>query len=831
MQVGFKRNSFLVWAVMPAIFTVLVIWYQFGFSLGAMLEEWDVLALIQKHPAFWSSFPGQLLSDKFAARPLQTLPHFVANLISPDSFVGFHVVLMIACLLRVIGAASLGNFLFRNKAYAAAFGVLCFVFPADTQQFEFRTVHIVLAVGMMVFSSGCTIQALYAETAWKRWTSLLSAVIFSCVAVLIYEPVISLYSLTPLSILAREGFRRSFRLLLQRKLIIGAWLAGPFINSVYLFYAIVIFKSSYQVSASNGGMADAVAHNFHYLMDSGAYRIFYDAWASTWWILTEQFAHYRYAMFIGAALVGSLILLTEGSRTAISLARTARFLIAGLILLIAGYLPFMVAESHMVINQRTFIAVAPGASLIIIAFISFIFQRQNAVGAVVAAGFIFMGFVQQLYQFDRYTRDYTNIVLPYTSMLEDKTDPAKRVHLVFDRSGVGGHLNGMYFSKVANAASVRRREDDGLSILCMYGQSTSALPHSACSLKNGKWIVRSFDGVVTDYPEAEVQVITIGPAFDSSYRSHRASWKDFGTFVEAKSLFATGDPHIYQCEADSMWGYSGFCRGEGWSDGIFDHTQFQHVNYFVATARDSSLMFPLSPLNKPYVLRAAIFGGFRPDFLSQIKLTINDHEVPINVIDGQFLEAEISSSLLKAGQNEIRFLNVISPKGQTAMALSKIILAPTDSQQLLTKAAKNRAPMIRLDQWQLFNSDEIRPMLRYGFSATETKGTWTDGKSAEIAFRLPIGTKAGTFVAEAIPFFNDSHSRLDVAISINGQSASSKILTAPAKPEQLNVPFTLSDKDADGPVVVTITFNQTAKPSPQDQRDLALYFFRFKVAE
>src|ERR1700722_2677127 len=159
MQVRLNRDSFLVWAVVPAICTVIVLWYQFGFSLGAMLEEWDVLALMQQHPSLWSSFPGQLKADMFAARPLQILPHFIAREISSDSFLGFHLVLMVGCVLRIIGGAWLGNFLFRNKAYAAAFGLLCFAYPADTQQFEFRTVHIVFSLGLVVFGSACMVSA------------------------------------------------------------------------------------------------------------------------------------------------------------------------------------------------------------------------------------------------------------------------------------------------------------------------------------------------------------------------------------------------------------------------------------------------------------------------------------------------------------------------------------------------------------------------------------------------------------------------------------------------------------------------------------------------
>ncbi|MGA7814438.1 MAG: hypothetical protein WCA53_16230, partial [Caballeronia sp.] len=459
------------------------------------------MSMMQSHPSFWNSFPGQLMADKFAARPLQILPHFIARQISSDSFLGFHIVLMAGCVLRVIGGAWLGNFLFRNKAYAAAFGLLCFVYPADTQQFEFRTVHIMFSVGLMVFGSACTVSALTANTAAKRWAALVTSTICSCVAVLIYEPFITLYLIAPLALLSRDGFRSFIRLVIRRKAIVAASLIAPLANAAYLFYAIVLFKSSYQVSASGGSMTGAIVHNLHYLIDSDAYRVFYDAWVSTWWILTTQIVHYRFIVFTGIVLLLALLLLTKRASNAVPLSQTARYVLSGLILVVVGYLPFMVAESHMVINQRTFMSVAPGASLIVIAVIAQICRRSNATGIVFAAGFIFFGFVAQLYQFDKYTRDYTGIVLPYTSMLADQTDPAKQVHLVFDKTGLGGHLNGMYESKVRYAAIVRRNQNIGITELCMDESQTAQLPFSNCTLKDGNWVVRSSAGITATYPQ------------------------------------------------------------------------------------------------------------------------------------------------------------------------------------------------------------------------------------------------------------------------------------------------------------------------------------------
>ncbi|MEX3931240.1 hypothetical protein AB4Y32_05365 [Paraburkholderia phymatum] len=676
MTQWFSRKSFVAWGSLPALFTVFVIWYPFGLSLGAMLEEWDILYLIQKHPDFWNSFPGHLLSDKFAARPMQTLPHYIAHLISANSFEGFHLILMVAVLMRIMSAAAIGHYLFRNRAYAAAFGVMAFVFPADTQQFEFRTFHITVAVGMMVCSAACTIRAFEAPSAGNRWLSLVVGSVLACMAVMIYEPALTLYAIAPAVMLAREGFRPFFAQIRLNKPLSIAWIVAPLINAAYLFYAIVIYQSSYQVNASGQGMGHSVIHNLHYLIGSAAYRVFFDTWVSMFWIL-GQIAHPGYIALISAACIIGMLLLTDTQTRAVSFALVARYWVTGLLLIVAAYLPYMVAETHMRITQRTFMAGAPGASLVLIAMIAWLFQRRPFVGTVAAAVFVMLGIVAQLYQFDKYTRDYVSVVRPYTSELADRIDLSKKVHLVFDRTGFGGHLNGIYSTKVQTSPTVRLRQNAGISVMCLDSQQlSSADPFAACTLSDGKWTVRDAGQPPTSYPAAETQVITMGPGFDNTYRSVGSAWRDQGSFKISRSMFKTDDPHAYHCEADSMWGYSGYCRGEGWTDGIFDHSRFVHQNWFSAYRTDPTLIFQLTPVARPYELRLDLFGLMDDSMTVTMHVTVNDSAVSMRKIGPLTYVGTVPTSSLETGQNVIAFDGALPPGRSLGLSLVGASLTP-----------------------------------------------------------------------------------------------------------------------------------------------------------
>jgi len=639
--------------------------------MGALLEEWDLTAVINNTPHFWNSFPGNPMSAAFAARPLQIAPFFIAQVLSPNSFAGLNLVLMATCFLRVVSGISIGYFVFRNRTYAAALGMLFLMYPADTQQMAFRTLNVSSAVALMCCGTALMLRGLVGRTASRRRLMMVAAILCSVTGTLVYEPAIALYSLFPLIAVARYGATMSLIVIKRRWKLIALWVAAPLINLAYLYYAIAIYKSAYQVEAANGSMSRAIQSNAHYLVDSGGYRAFYDAWASALAILAERTASYGYIFILAVAIAAIFLAFRSGEDLPIR--RAARYVCAGLIAAIAAYLPFMVASSHLVITQRTFIGVAPGASLIVVAAIAWICRRQSRAGAIFAAFAVILGFVAQLYQFDQYARAYTGVIRPYTSMLADGIDPLKRIHLVRDSSGYGGYLMGLYASKVQYAAAIRNHRDDGLSVLCLNEAPSPILPFSQCTFDSGIWTVRSAAAAQT-FPEAVVQVIHIGKEFDRNYRSN-GKWEDLGSFSASDSIFQSVAKDRYECVADSMWGYSHYCRGEGWSDGFFSHTNFRHQNFFAAIAPQASLLFDLQPVGAAYTLAINLHEGVDDSIVHAMKISINGREIPYRV-DGLLAKASVPSEYLKAGQNEIHFDKVLTPDSPIGLMVASVELKP-----------------------------------------------------------------------------------------------------------------------------------------------------------
>jgi hypothetical protein len=578
-------------------------------------------------------------------------------------------------------------------------------------------------------------------------------------------------------------------------------------------------------------MTKSIVHNLHYLLDSAAYRVFFDAWVSAFHILTQRTVHFGYLAAVFVVFLLMFVYFAGGRFSTLRCSRLLRYVLAGLVLSIAGYLPFMVAETHMVITQRTFIAVAPGVSLIVVALIQALSRRANLVAAVLAACVVTLGMVAQLYQFDLYTRAYTSVVRPYLSQVADKSDPSRHIHLVQDSSGFAGYLNGIYFSKIVYGPGVRRGVSTDTYILCEDSEQTSMTSFSRCSLSNGTWSVTDGKGGERSFPANQVDVIEMGKSFDASYRSSSPNWRDPGNYDASQSMFmsapgATGD--AYSCVADSAWGYSDYCRGMGWSDGIFSHATFIHQTFFAATASRASLIFNLKPARMPYQLLIDLFGdnGSSP---SDLTLQINGSPLDYKVYQGRFLVATVSPALLKDGQNELVFNGALAPGRVLGLSVSSVALAPSGSKLLSAYGVDLSPAKIAANQWIGASSPEAIKMLASGFSGAEPEGRWTDGKKAVIEFDLPPGTNARTFVAEVMPFLDDRHTHVDVDVTINGAPALHKAFASPAQHEVLEVPLGPVGTNGGGSVHMTFTIKDPAKPQSADTRDLGVFLYRFKV--
>lgn len=665
-------KQFFGWACIPAVLCVIALWYQFGFTLGGMIEEWDFLWMMNAIPHFWNSFPGNPMSDQFAARPLQVLPFAMARAIDGHSFIGFHFVLMIACFLRIVAGASIGFFLFRSRTYAIALGLLFLVFPADTQQMTFRTLNISVSIGLMTLGIALALRGMVAPSKTRRTISIVLSGVTSVVAVLIYEPVITLYALPILLIFGRYGIRKTLLAGRRRKSIIGLWAIAPIINAAYLAYSLVVLKSGYQMSVSQHGMLRSIIENRRYLWKSAAYRSFYEAWTSTLDILFHQTARYGFLAIVAVGVVLVLVAVSGRARNDATVSRFTRYVVVGLLALIAGYSPFMVSEGHMNVTQRTFMAAAPGASIVVMAAIAFACRKKDVAGALVAAIFVFIGLVAQLYQFDTYTRLYVTVTRPYMSMMADMMDTKKPIHLVHDTTGIGGYFNGMYISKIRAGASDRLGVITGATALCLDSPASPLMTRASCKLENDVWTVDSIDGV-SKYAAKDVQVMEIGENFDPDYRSTHGSWNDSVSFTTAQSIFKpdTADQTSYTCHADSDWGYTRFCRGERWSNGM--HRTDDDKNYFLAIAPNPTLQFDLKPAGKTYQLSIQTLG-VDPYAAKNLNISINDTPLKWSIQRDFFIEANVPSGMLKDGLNKIKFKQAIAPGTVAGLPITKISL-------------------------------------------------------------------------------------------------------------------------------------------------------------
>jgi hypothetical protein len=665
-------KQFFGWACIPAVLCVIALWYQFGFTLGGMIEEWDFLWMMNAIPHFWNSFPGSPMSDQFAARPLQVLPFAIARAMDGHSFIGFHFVLMIACFVRIVAGASIGFFLFRSRTYAIALGLLFLVFPADTQQMTFRTLNISVSIGLMLLGGALALRGIVATSKARRTISAVLSGMASVIAVLIYEPVITLYALPILLIFGRYGLRKTLLVGRRRKSIIGLWAIAPVINAAYLAYALIVLKSGYQMSVSQHGMLRSIIENRRYLWKSAAYRSFYEAWTSTLDILLHQTAKYGFLVIVAVVALLVLLSVSGRARNDATASRFARYVVVGLLALIAGYSPFMVSEGHMNVTQRTFMAAAPGASIVVMAAIAFACRKKDVAGALVAAVFVFIGLVAQLYQFDTYIRLYVSVTRPYMSMMADMMNTGKPIHLVHDTSGIGGYFNGMYISKIRAGASDRLGLTTGASALCLDSPASPFMTRASCKLENGVWTVDSIDGV-SKYPAKDVQVMEIGDNFNQDYRSTHGGWNDRASFTTAQSIFKpdAADQTRYTCNADSDWGYTRFCRGERWSNGM--HRMDDDKNYFLAIAPNPTLQFDLKPTGKTYQLSIQTLG-IDLYAAKNLEISVNGTPVKWSIQRDFFIQADVPSGAMKNGLNKIEFQQAIAPGTAAGLPITKISL-------------------------------------------------------------------------------------------------------------------------------------------------------------
>ena len=805
--------------------------------MGGLLEEWDLVWILEKYPGIWTCFPGQPYGDLFAVRPLTVVPCAIAFCLSGNSFFGYHVLLLLACAMKVLAGVAIGRFLFRDTAFALCFGLLFLVYPADTQQIALRNMHINLACGLALVGASLFPKGLLAQKAASRNLALAASALLLVLATWIYEFSLVFYAIPIALIVMRSGFLRTWRIFRKRRKIFAAWLIAPVFSTAYIWLAMKLVSGSYQAGLAPNGVLNAILENWQYLVNAGVFRTFYEGWADSFALFFTELRDPTIVLAFLIVLVCAVFFLSQ-ERTVRS-SNTfplVRYLACGLGLFFVGYVLNMVASSHAVITQRTFLFVVPGAVIVLTSLLFRFFPLAKPVVLTVMIGLVLSGLVSQNYQHFRYAEFYTQAIGPYLNYIASVAAPDKKTHVVIDQSGNSSFLNGLYYAKVVYAPAAILHKPDDCFFLCKNNNSTflNLASFFRYSIRNGKVTISQFGVGDLVFDEKDVDFITI-PRTPLPEASSQPLWNDLNTYNRRWAPFH--DPHlvdgVYAFIADSMWGYSDFPRGDGWSDGTERVPPHQAESCVFAIANSATLLVDLGePQDTEYLFRLHSPEPIPGRIRQELTACLNGEPLSLDYLGRQcsIIQSMIPSGKLKRGLNELSLTGVL-PAKDCHLRLQKFLLGPKE--KVLQKDGIASVELLELGAWHSSEARTIWPYLYSGFSGNEPNGTWTDRTTAIIRFAVDPAKKVKKIHLGGMAFLNPAHQRFEMIVSLNGHRLG-RVLAEEKDMKRLDlsydVPLTLT-KSIQGDWQVALSIPNPATPHEVGARGRFLGFFvdRFMV--
>lgn len=419
-----------------ATLVVLAIWLPFGFHLGGLIEEWDILGLFSIQHRFFIASPHSPL-PVHALRPFTILPHAVANGLDSDSFFYWHVILMLSLVGK--GAAS-GYLVWKALGRwtpALAMAALVIVYPADTMQLAFRGIHINVALTMLLLGAACCVSAYGASSRRTQWSGAVAAGVLLAAACAMYEASLPLVVLPWAILVVRDGLLDAVKLALKRWSVSLVWVLGL---AVYIAYAGYAWT---QVLSYQGGLLSnhpPFMTSLANLFRIGAVRGLVDGWVDAFAIWHVEFVDHVYPLVVAivVVLVGTWMAVRRRPRQddarRTSSAPVVRLLVLGAVLMLVGYVPYIFSIPHQMISQRTYLFATPGAAMCWVALLVILGRVGRWIALSAACVLFTAGLGAQLFQFHHYIQIYrTQQSLLASIVTQYDGDPTKDL-IVLDGS-------------------------------------------------------------------------------------------------------------------------------------------------------------------------------------------------------------------------------------------------------------------------------------------------------------------------------------------------------------------------------------------------------------
>lgn len=684
-----------------------LLWLPFGFSMTALIEEWDLLGLFAIKGTSFAARPD-FLAGFIALRPLTPLPFAVAHLLSPDSFIGWHLLMMLGLLVKGTAMAYLVGKATGSSKFGLLAGVLLLLYPADTMQLSFRSIHIVWSGALALLGSAIFLASLNRT---NRITANLVALVGAAtffVGSLIYEVALTQWILPLALVLVKHNIKSGLYFLYRNKSQTAVWLLAPLSHASYSLWAASLVTKSYQGSLMSGEksgisiLIDALPK----LFSIGATHALFGGWLDAGRILATEYSSYLYLLLIAGAacscLVWSLVLPSKRPKPSLaalnvfpSNSSSARLIAAGFVLMLIGYAPFLMSAAHLAISQRTFLWAEPGAVMIWLGALALL-SNYSLIGAVLVIGALsILGFSAQLFQMHH----YVNISNAQRSILKEIVEKfdgnlANKTLVLIDGTNTAGHTWMFLKDGLSYSLSYLYGHRIGPIEIChrasMEWQRADSLARKGTCIEDStSWTFRSPSQVSapgyvspTALPDrkilkSDVIAVTVGSdGNDATFTSHLPTNLENGSDTIARRYRGILKPQNrptftlfkdqtirdhYKWQFGDHWSLEIPIRGSGWREAEWTVRPFAKHAAAWKTRDDAQLFFDFKPEDAVYRLAARFEAYSSPLTKERMRIELNGTDLPLQWHSEQEVVADVPPNFLKAGLNRIDVKSPVDP--------------------------------------------------------------------------------------------------------------------------------------------------------------------------
>ncbi|MEO8642217.1 hypothetical protein [Pseudomonas sp.] len=681
--------------ILPVAILVLALWLPYGFSLIGLIEEWGLLGSFTTHGLFFVADASSPLAAH-ALRPLTILPQAIAYYLDPYSFKYWNVLLALSLCVKGSSLSYITSYITGSVKWGVIAGLLMVVYPADTMQLSFRALHINWALSFLLLGTAIFIAALQAKSRPLSYLLSVLAAVLLFAACAMYEASLLLTALPLLAILANSNLKLSVSQLREHLWKHLIWFMGAVTYIAYVIHTAPLVNSYQGGITGNTSVITTLLHSLPNLFSIGLLRTTLGGWYDATRITAVEFTSYWYAISVTLIIFAALLLLLSHHKknktieANISAVVSLRLLMAGIILIVLGYAPFLLSTSHQAISQRTFLFATPGGVFVTLAILIGFSKASKNLAALCVALFVFIGLSSQLYQFhhyvkisDRQRNILKNIVDHFDGKTENKTlvivDKTNQLNntWMFINENLQATLNYIYGhpfnslevcredgSEWQHTDSVGRKgicEETASEWIFHYPTSISGPGFEPTQSLEDKKLGKSETVTIIVNPDGASE---INPGRTEMLRSDQgSSGAIYRGFIDKPDY---QNRWIGFADQESIehyfWGFGDWwsmelpIAGSGWREAEWTVNKFQHNASAWKTSKQAFLDFKFSPLSDRYQLHGVFDVIVSPTIKTSMKIEINGVDIPFEWKDDNSFQAQLSKNQLRDGKNTITFI-------------------------------------------------------------------------------------------------------------------------------------------------------------------------------